>query len=55
MNKMTLWAKGNLVDEFDMLIGGQALVSGLIVVTDNVKHFERFPELRIENWMERPE
>lgn len=53
--KMTLWAKGNLVDEFDMLIDGQALMAELIVVTDNVKHFERIPKLRIENWMERSE
>jgi tRNA(fMet)-specific endonuclease VapC len=53
--KMTLWAKGNLVDEFDMLIGGQAFMAELIVVTDNVKHFEPMPGVKVENWMERPE
>lgn len=50
--KMVLRAKGNLVDEFDMLIGGQALSAGLTVVTDNVKHFDPMPGVKVENWME---
>ena len=50
-----LRASGNLVDEFDMLIGGQALTAGLIVVTDNVKHFDLMPGLKVENRTERTE
>ena len=49
--KVCLQKSGKLIDEFDMLIGGQALTDGLIVITDNVKHFERIPGLEIENWM----
>jgi tRNA(fMet)-specific endonuclease VapC len=53
--KMALRKKGNLVDEFDMLIGGQSLTAGLTVVRDNVKHFTPMPGVKVENWMERPE
>ena len=35
-----------------MLIGATALHENLIVVTGNTNHFERIPNLRIENWME---
>ena len=51
--KLALLQAGKPVDEFDMLIGGQALDEGLTVVTDNVKHFERMPGVKIENWRER--
>ena len=51
--KMTLRTAGKLADEFDMIIGGQALATGLTVVTDNVKHFEPMPEVKVENWMIR--
>lgn len=53
--KMALYKKGKPVDEFDMLIGGHALTAGLTVVTDNVKHFELMPGVKVENWMKRPE
>ena len=46
---------GKIADEFDMMIGGQALTAGLTVVTDNVKHFEPMPEVKVENWMDRPQ
>ena len=48
--KESLQRTGKLVDEFDMLIGGQALAENLTVITDNVRHFERFPGIRVENW-----
>jgi tRNA(fMet)-specific endonuclease VapC len=51
--KMTLRSLGKLADEFDMIIGGQALTAGLTVVTDNVKHFEPMPEVQVENWVTR--
>ena len=51
--KHTLRKKGKPVDEFDMLIASQALDKGLIVVTDNLRHFENMPDVRVENWMER--
>lgn len=48
--KADLQQRGKLIDEFDMLIAGHALTEGLTVVTDNIKHFERIPGLKIENW-----
>lgn len=51
--KNVLRETGLLIDEFDMLIAGQALTEGLTIVTDNLKHFNRIPNLTIENWMER--
>ena len=48
--KVSLQKQGKLIDEFDMLIGGHALFEGLIVVTDNVKHFERIPGIMVEDW-----
>ena len=51
--KYTLEKKGQIIDEFDMLIAGHAASEGLTVVTDNLKHFSRIEGLKIENWMER--
>jgi len=42
-----------MIDEFDIVIAGQAISEGLTVVTDNIKHFNRIPGLKIEDWMER--
>ena len=51
--KMALRSTGKIADEFDMIIGGQALTAGLTVVTDNVKHFDPMPEVKVENWVIR--
>lgn len=51
--KVRLRNTGKIVDEFDMVIAGQAVDAGLTVVTDNVKHFENMPGAKIENWRER--
>ncbi|MDR1938189.1 MAG: PIN domain-containing protein [Tannerellaceae bacterium] len=42
---------GNPVnDEFDLIIGSSAIAGGLTLVTDNVKHFKDFENIKIENW-----
>lgn len=51
--KTQLLKIGKPIDEFDMIIGGQALDAGLVVVTDNLKHFENIPSLNVENWTAR--
>ncbi len=43
---------GNLIDDIDILIAGIAKAADLIFVTDNIKHFKRINNLRIENWKE---
>ena len=37
---------------YDRLIAAHALSTGLIVVTDNMKHFADVAGLRVENWTE---
>ena len=51
--KYALRKKGKPVDEFDMVIAGQAVSEGLTVVTDNLRHFENMPDVKVENWMVR--
>lgn len=42
-----------VVEDFDILIGATARHFGLTVVTDNVKHFEPMPGVKVVNWVER--
>jgi len=49
--KTNLRRKGNIIDEFDLLIASICLTHGLILVTNNEKHFNRVKELKIENWL----
>lgn len=41
---------GQRVDQFDLLIGATAIHHNMILVTSNLKHFERMQGLTIENW-----
>lgn len=45
--KIILEKKGERLDDFDLLIGATAIVNDAILVTDNTKHFARFPKLEI--------
>ena len=45
--------RGNLVEDADILIASIALVENLVLVTDNISHFERVEGLQIENWKDR--
>jgi tRNA(fMet)-specific endonuclease VapC len=48
--KVRLRRLGQPISDFDLLIGATAIHYGLILVTNNVKHFERMKGLSIENW-----
>ncbi|MDR1072724.1 MAG: PIN domain-containing protein, partial [Treponema sp.] len=48
--KSSLRKSGNLIDDFDILIGSTAIVNKLILVTNNQQHFNRIDNLLIENW-----
>jgi tRNA(fMet)-specific endonuclease VapC len=50
-----LTSHGITVEDFDVLIGATARHFNLVVVTDNLKHFELMPGVRTENWIQRPE
>lgn len=45
--------KGKRIDDFDLLIGATAIKNDVVLVTDNIKHLERLPNIKIENWIER--
>lgn len=51
--KTQLRSSGILIDEFDLLIAATALANDYILVTDNLKHFQRISDLKIENWIRR--
>ena len=42
---------GTPIGANDMLIAAQALALGSILVTDNVREFERVKRLTVENWL----
>ncbi len=48
--KAKLRKEGQILDDFDILIAVTALNNDAILVTNNIKHFERIDELRLENW-----
>ena len=48
--KSQLEAKGMRIDEFDLLIGSTALDNPMTLVTHNTKHFQRIPNIRLEDW-----
>lgn len=48
--KASLFSKGNVLDDFDMLIASTALSFGYTLVTNNEKHFSKINELKIANW-----
>ena len=49
--KHQLEKQGQPIDDFDLLIGAVAKQSGLVLVTHNLKHFARIPDLEMEDWL----
>jgi tRNA(fMet)-specific endonuclease VapC len=45
-----LEAQGTPIGSLDLLLAAQALAHHLIMVTNNVKEFQRVPNLQIEDW-----
>jgi len=50
--KATLERKGEIIGENDIHIAAHAISQGLILVSNNVKEFNRVPNLALENWVE---
>jgi tRNA(fMet)-specific endonuclease VapC len=46
-----LYRIGKPIGPYDMMIAGHARALGLILVTNNMKEFERVTGLRLENWV----
>lgn len=51
--KATLRKTGHIIGDMDLLIASVAVSRSLIVVTNNTRHFDRVPELKVENWHEQ--
>jgi len=43
--------QGNLIEDADILMASIAIVENLVLVTNNIKHFERIEGLATENWL----
>ncbi|UII32106.1 type II toxin-antitoxin system VapC family toxin [Fulvivirga ulvae] len=50
--KARLRKAGELVDDFDLLIGATAISNKMTLVTNNEKHFIRLKKIKLENWTE---
>jgi len=51
--KARLQNEGKLISDFDLFIGCTSIENDLIMVTENVKDFERIDRIKIENWVIR--
>ena len=50
-SRALLESRGTPVGDADLRIASIALARGLIVITANTRHFERVPDLPVENWI----
>lgn len=50
IEKSRLKTKGNILDDFDLLIGSTAIINNLTLVTKNVSDFKRLDGILIEDW-----
>ena len=46
-----LQKQGTQIGNNDLWIAAHAKAAGLILVTNNVREFERVPDLKVENWV----
>ena len=50
--KAKLKKEGQMLGEFDMLIGCSSVANNMIMVTRNVNHFKRIEGIQIKNWID---
>ena len=48
--RAALEGKGQRIGDLDMLIAGHAVALGAVLVTNNVREFNRIPQLDVEDW-----
>ena len=53
--KTDLERAGNLLADADLLIAAITLTRSACLITGNRRHYERIPELRIEDWIRGPD
>ena len=50
--KTKLELRGARLGDFDLAIAAHAIASNAVLVTDNLRHFQRIEGLRLERWAE---
>ena len=45
--------EGNLIEDADILMASTAIVEDLVLITNNLKHFKRVNDLRLDNWLQK--
>ena len=48
--KAKMFNNGIRIEDMDLLIAATAIYNDLTLVTNNTKHFEKIPYLKLENW-----
>jgi tRNA(fMet)-specific endonuclease VapC len=48
--KARLQKSGKIIDDFDLLIGATAVSFDLTMVTNNMRHFNRITDIKLEDW-----
>ena len=48
--KTKMYAQAIRIEDMDLFIAATALYNDLTLVTNNTKHFENIPGLKLENW-----
>ena len=43
---------GNMIDDADLLIAANCIVTDCVLITNNLKHFQRIQSLKCENWLQ---
>ena len=51
--KVRLRKDGEMISDFDLLIGSTAVANNLIMVTEDTKGFQRIFGIKLENWVKR--
>ena len=51
--KARLRKAGKMISDFDLFIGCTAIANNLVMVTENIKEFNRIRGIKIENWTDR--
>ncbi|MFC2087226.1 type II toxin-antitoxin system VapC family toxin [Bacteroidota bacterium] len=51
--KTRLRRLGIMISDFDLLIGCTSVEKELIMITENIREFERITDIKIENWIDR--
>jgi tRNA(fMet)-specific endonuclease VapC len=49
--KAQLRKQGSFIDDFDLLIAATAHRYRLTLITHNFEHFQRIPDLQLEDWV----